>query len=253
MTKVFKFLIVAFLVILPSFAMAQNLSRDDVRGIAIEAVKANPELVLKIILDNPGIIMEAVAILRARDEAAAASAAAASLSAQADSLFNDPNAFVLGNPDGDVTMVEFFDYNCGFCKKSYSIMQDLMANDPNLRMVFREWPILSEESVFAARAALASRKQGKYEEFHWALMGGNGARSENGILAVAVEVGLDLVQLKQDMDAPEVSAHIALSRQLASNLGFNGTPSFVIGNQLVPGFVEKEGMLDLIAKARAVE
>jgi protein-disulfide isomerase len=251
MPSIFKFFATACMILLPAFANAQNLSRDEVRDIAIEAVKNNPALVLEIILDNPDVIMEAVAILRARDEAAAKEQAAATLSAQSNTLFNDPNAFVLGNPEGDVTLVEFFDYNCGYCKKAFNVMQELIAEDPELRVVFREWPILSEASVFATRASLAAREQDKYEEFHWALMAGNGARSENGVMAVAAEVGLDIAQLKEDMQKTSVDAHISLSREMAQSLGFSGTPSFVVGNQLVPGYVEKAGMVEMIAEARA--
>lgn len=251
MKMMLKFVVLAAFAVLPNMAVAQNVSAEQAKELALQAIRENPDVVLEIILENPDIVMQAVAILRARDEAAEQAAATAALATQGDDLFNDPNAIVLGNPDGDVTMVEFFDYNCGYCKRAYPVMQELLKSDDQLRVVFREWPILSDASVFAARAALAARRQGKYEEFHWAMMAGNAARSENGVLAAAAEVGLDLVQLKINMASPEVDAHIAKSRELAQKLGFNGTPSFVVGQNLVPGFVGKDAMLELIAEARA--
>ena len=135
--------------------------------------------------------MEAVAILEAQEDARKADQSVALLSSRRDVLERDPNAPVLGNVDGDVTIVEFFDYNCPYCKRVKPEIQALMAADPDIRLVCREWPILGEGSVFAARAALAARNQGKYEEFHWALMGLQGRAEEASILNAAVEIGLD--------------------------------------------------------------
>ena len=127
----------------------------------------------------------------------------------------------------------------------------LLAEDGNIRLVMREWPILSEGSAFAARAALASRQQGKYAEMHDALMGMCGKVEEQAVLRVAVENGLDIDKLKADMQAPEVKGHIATSMRLAEALGFNGTPSFVVGEELIPGFVEKAQLAASVAAARA--
>ncbi len=133
-------------------------------------------------------------------------------------------------------------------------VQGLMDADANVRLVYREWPILGEGSVFAAKAALAARKQGKYEEFHWAMMSMNGRAEEASVLRVAAEVGLDIDQLRLDMEAPEIDEHLTTSMSLAQSLGgFNGTPSFVIGgDELVPGgFVEQPPQLEeIVASTR---
>lgn len=128
-----------------------------------------------------------------------------------------------------------------------------MAADPDIRLVYREWPILGEGSVFAARAALAARNQGKYEEFHWAMMGLQGRAEEASILNAAVEIGLDADKLRADMDAPEINEHIQTSMELAAALGFNGTPSFVIGEALVPGFIKTVQFEGYVEGAREAE
>ncbi len=218
---------------------AQELTEDDVKRLALEAI-----------LENPEIIFEAVAVLEERERAAQAAGVSALLEQQGDLLRNDPNAPVLGSPDGDVTVIEFFDYNCPYCKQVMPEVQTLIDGDPNVRVVYREWPILGEGSVFAARAALAARVQGKYEAFHWALMGQRGRIEEPVVLRIAADVGLDIDQLLRDMDAPEVDEHIATSNTLASSLGFSGTPSFVIGDTLIPGFVEAAVLEQSVADAR---
>ena len=128
-----------------------------------------------------------------------------------------------------------------------------MAADPDIRLVYREWPILGEGSVFAARAALAARNQGKYEEFNWAMMGLQGRAEEASILNAAVEIGLDADKLRADMDAPEINEHIQTSMEVAAALGFNGTPSFVIGEALVPGFIKTVQFEGYVEGAREAE
>lgn len=224
----------------PSFA--QEISDDRIKALVAETLRENPELVL-----------EALQALDARQAEAQAAAAAATLANERPVLERDPNAPVLGNPDGDVTVVEFFDYNCPYCKRAMPEVDALLAEDGNIRLVLREWPILSEGSAFAARAALASRKQGKYVEMHNALMGMRGKVEAETVLRVAGEIGLDIEKLKADMKSPEVEEHIATSVRLAAALGINGTPSFVIGDQLIPGFVEKAQLAEGVSAARAVE
>jgi protein-disulfide isomerase len=129
-------------------------------------------------------------------------------------------------------------------------VKSLIAADKNIRLVYREWPILGEGSVFAAKAALASRAQGKYEEFHWALMEMRNRADETTVLRIAEKVGLDIEELLTDMEKPAVSEHIAMSMRITQALGFNGTPSFIIGNNLIPGFVEKDALADYVSQAR---
>jgi protein-disulfide isomerase len=206
--------------------------------------------VLDTIRKNPEIVLEALSILEQQKNEAQDAARKDILSQQRDILENDPNAPVLGNPNGDVTVIEFFDYNCSYCKKVMPEVKSLIAADKNIRLVYREWPILGEGSVFAAKAALASRAQGKYEEFHWALMEMRNRADETTVLRIAEKVGLDIEELLKDMEKPTVSEHIAMSMRITQALGFNGTPSFIIGNNLIPGFVEKDALADYVSKAR---
>ncbi len=227
-------------VLAPTPAHAGDLTEARVKELVLEAIRENPE-----------IVYEAVSILEKRQAAAEATARDDVLSNQRALLERDPNAAVLGNPDGDVTLVEFFDYNCPYCRRVMPEVKGLIGDDAQLRVVYREWPILGDGSVFAARAALAARAQGKYEAFHWALMGLKQRADEATVMRVAREVGLDTDQLRRDMEAPEVQEHIDQSMILARTLGFNGTPAFVIGDALVPGFVEKSVLAENVAKARA--
>ena len=232
-------------------ALAIGLAVAPIAGFAQEPSDARiKELALEAIRENPQIIMEAVQLLEQQQAATQADAAADVPKNQLQSLEHDPNAPVLGNPDGDVTVVEFFDYNCPYCRRAMSEVQGLLDADQDVRLVYREWPILSEGSVFAAKAALAAREQDKYEEFHWALMGMEERAEEASVMRLAEEIGLDVKRLRTDMDEPEVQEHIDESMRLSQALGFNGTPSFVIGDDLVPGFVEQDQLEALVDKTR---
>ena len=217
------------LVVLP--ASADDLTEDRVR-----------ELVLDTIRKNPDIVREAIDELQRREVDRQKVAVQDTIKRNRAALERDPNAPVVGNPDGSTTLVEFFDYNCPYCKRSAQDVKVLIGRDDDVRVVYREWPILSEGSLFAARAALAARKQGRYEDMHWA--------EESTVMKAAETLGLDLDELRADMKAPEVEEHIALSMQLAEALGIDGTPSFVIGEELVPGFVPLSRLEELVASAR---
>ena len=218
---------------------AQDMTPEQVKELALEAI-----------LENPEIIMEAVAIIQAREAEEAAAASAEVLTSERDLLENDPNAPVAGNPEGDVVIVEFFDYNCPYCRRAGKEVEALIEADPNVKLVYREWPILGEGSVVASRAALAAREQGKYEVFHHALMALEGRVNEQKVMQVAAEMGLDLDKLKADMQLPAIDQHIQTTMDLTRKLGFNGTPSFVVGENTVPGFVERDALEELVQKAR---
>lgn len=220
-------------------ASAQALDEERVKALALEAIRENPE-----------IIVEALETLQARQAEAEQAALGDMIAARRDELVNDPNAPVTGAPDGDVAVVEFFDYNCPYCKRAAEPVAQLLEGDRGVRLVHREWPILGEGSVFAARAALAAREQGKYAEMHEALMSHSGRVDEAATLAAAERLGLDLAKLRKDMEAPEVEAHIAQSMALARALGVNGTPAFVIGDALAPGLIPIEELRRLVAAAR---
>ncbi|PZR00208.1 MAG: hypothetical protein DI533_06335 [Cereibacter sphaeroides] len=238
--RVLSLLLAAWLaLLLPGSSLAQELSDERIKALIAETLRENPELVL-----------EALQALETQQAEAQAAAATAVLTNERATLERDLNAPVLGNPDGDVTLVEFFDYNCPYCKRVMPEVDALLSEDGKTRLVLREWPILGDGSVFAARAALASRKQGKYAEMHNALMGTRGKVEAETVLRIAGEVGLDVEKLKADMQSPEVEEHIATSMRLAEALGFTGTPSFVVGDQLIPGFVEKARLAEVVAVAR---
>ncbi|GAA6162227.1 DsbA family protein [Ruegeria sp. HU-ET01832] len=239
MKRIFAGLIAIAMSIGVPMARADELSDSDVKRLALEAI-----------LENPEIIMQAIQLLQQRENQAKAEAIGSVLENQRELLEQDPNAPVIGNPEGDVTVVEFFDYNCPYCKRAAPVVKNVIAGDSDVRVVYREWPILGEGSDFAARAALASRNQGKYEEFHWALMALDGRATEASVLKVVRELGLDEDQLRADMEAPEVDAHIQVSMELARQLGFSGTPSFVIGDALAPGLIVEDEMTRLIEAVR---
>jgi protein-disulfide isomerase len=230
------------LALLAAPAAAQEMDEVEVKRLALEAI-----------LENPEVVMEALAALRAREEAESAAAAQATLDERRDLLEFDPNAPVLGNPDGDVTVVEFFDYNCPYCRRAGDEIAALLDADDEVRVVYREWPILGEASVFAARAALAARTQDLYAPFHEALMGAQGRLDEAQVMAIAADVGLDADKLRADMDAPEVQEHIETSFSLAQELGFSGTPSFVVGEALAPGLVDAAQLGELVDAAREAD
>jgi protein-disulfide isomerase len=157
---------------------------------------------------------------------------------------------VAGNPDGDVTMVEFFDYNCGWCKKGMPEVLAMVEEDKNLRLVLKEFPIFGGDSDYAAKAALASQKQGKYWEFHVAMLGHEGKVTRETVDKIATEVGLDVARLKTDMESPDVAEVIRRNQELATALAIGGTPAFVIDNQVVPGYLPKDGLMASVSKVR---
>jgi protein-disulfide isomerase len=202
------------------------------------------------LLKNPEVIMEALQILQQRQRAAEAENLKRTIAERSEEILNDPAAPVGGNPAGGVTLVEFFDYNCPYCRRVAPTMVELERADPDLRLVYKEFPILGPGSQFAARAALASKKQGKYVPFHNALMQATEQVSEDSVMEVARTVGLDTEQLTADMQDSAIQEAIARNLQLAEALGITGTPSFIIGDEVVPGAVDLRTLQSLIARAR---
>lgn len=211
------------------------------------------ETIHKYLLEHPDVVLEVLNILQTRRDSAQTERAKATIAAHYEALVNDPTSPVAGNPEGDVTLVEFFDYQCTYCKQAIGSVMAVLEDDPGLRVVYKEFPILGPASVIAARAALASRKQdpGKYLAFHKALMASRGRLSESKVMAIAAEAGFDVARLKSDMALPEIQQTIDRNLALAEALGIRGTPSFVIGDELVPGLISLDAMKKYIAKARA--
>jgi protein-disulfide isomerase len=234
--------VAASLALAPLPLHAQGMTEAEVKALALEAI-----------LERPEIVMEAIGILQEHERLAAEAAARAAIEANRPALESGDNAPVLGNPDGDVTVVEFFDYNCPYCRRAGPEVAGLLEADQGVRLVYREYPILGEGSVFAARAALAARAQDGYEAMHAALMGAQGRLDERSVMQVAAELGLDADRLRADMEGPEVMAHIRTSLELAHALGVNGTPAFVVGDVVAPGLVETAELQAMVAAARGEE
>jgi protein-disulfide isomerase len=230
-----------------SLAPSRGLAQSAPPPMTKEAVEA---IIRQYLLDHPEVIMESVRGLQERQRAEEKKRAAAAIAARQDDLLQDPASPMAGNPAGDVTVVEFFDYRCGYCKRMAPAVKQLLADDPRLRVVFKELPILSQESALAARAALAAHKQGKYQALHEALMASDASLSMPEILALARELRLDTEKLQADMNMPEIQSAIQKNRALAQALGINGTPAFIIGAELVPGAIDLPAFKELIARAR---
>ena len=225
----------------PSVLKAQEFNQDQRQEMG--------EIIRDYLVSNPEVLREVIQALERKEKEAGAAAATAAISERGAEIYRSDDDLVAGNPDGSVTMAEFFDYNCGYCKRAMSDVLALIESDKDLRVVFKEWPILGEGSRFAARAALASRRQDKYWEFHLALMETRSV-NEATTLEVAERIGLDVEQLKADMEAPEVAAVIDRNMGLASALGIQGTPAFFIGDQFIPGAVGHEALSKAIAEVR---
>ena len=209
-------------------------------------------IVRSYLIAHPEVLEEAMNELNKRQAAEEAAKHEAAIGQNADSIFNSPHGVVLGNKDGDVAFVEFFDYNCGYCKRAMADMLDLLKSDPKLKIVLKEFPVLSEGSVEAAKVAVAVRMQDpkKYLDFHTRLLGGRGPVDKARALAAAKEVGLDVARIEKDLANPEVRATIEENMKLAEDMGLNGTPSYVIGKQVVVGAVGLEGLKEKIGIAR---
>ena len=231
--------------------VAANAQSGGNTGVSASHKAEFEKIVRDYILRNPEIVAEAIQILRAKKKVAEATADKELLASNRATLNSDPASPVGGNPKGDVTIVEFFDYRCGVCKRIHPIVDELVRTDNNIRRVYKEWPILGPNSVLAARAAIASRKQGKYLSFHKVMMEAKSDFGEGAIMAIAQSVGLDAARLRKDMRSPETSALIGKNYTLAEKLKLNGTPSFVIGDTLLRGGRDLESLRVLVAEARA--
>lgn len=199
---------------------------------AIEAIVKN------YLVQHPEVLIEVQTALETKMAREEAERTKTLVAQHGKEIYRAPGSPVAGNPDGDITVVEFFDYNCGYCKRGFGEVQKLVQNDKNVRVVFMEFPILREESEAAARVALAARMQGKYWEVHQDMISTKGLVNEAVGLKAAEKHGLDLVKLKADMASPEVKAELDRVKDLARKLSINGTPHFLVGDQAVGGAPE---------------
>jgi len=202
------------------------------------------------LMANPEVLVEAMQELERKQDSQRDTQAGKAIQEHREGLLNDPESPITGNPQGDVTIVEFSDYQCPYCKRAHAAVKSVLAADGKVRLVFKDLPILGEPSRIAALAALAARAQNKHLAMHNALMEFNGKLDRDKIMEIAGSVGLDVAQLQKDMEDPKLKAMIERNMELAQALGVRGTPAFVIGKQFVPGAVDAGTLKQMIADAR---
>ncbi|CAL8981929.1 hypothetical protein RHODGE_RHODGE_02886 [Rhodoplanes serenus] len=212
------------------------------------------QIIREYLLKRPELLQEVLAELEKKQAVVEAEKAKAAVQTHANALFKSARHVVVGNPDGDVTLVEFFDYNCGYCKRALGDLQELMQADPKLRVVLKEFPVLGEGSIEAAKVAAAVKLQDKtgkkYFDFHQRLLMGRGQADKAKALAAAKEAGFDAARAERDMNSDEVRASLEESLRLAEALGLNGTPSYVVGSDVVIGAVGRDALRQKINTAR---
>jgi protein-disulfide isomerase len=204
------------------------------------------------LLNNPEVLLEIQSALEAKMDKLQAERTAAVIKGSATEIFRPTFSPVVGNAKGDVPVVEFFDYNCGYCKRAFGDVAKLIDKEKQVRVIFKELPILSKGSEEASRVALAAKMQGKYWEFHRAMLQSQGQANEASALRVAEKVGVDVTKLKKDMASPDIQKEIDDTRALAQKLGIQGTPHFMVGDRIIPGAPENllERMSKLVAEIR---
>jgi protein-disulfide isomerase len=228
-------------------AVAQNAVFSDQQRQAIG------EIVKEHLLKNPEILQEVIAELEKRQAETQRVAQSGALKETRQTLLNAPHSFVVGNPSGDVNLVEFFDYNCGYCKKALGDMRALVKQDPKLRVVLKDFPVLGPDSVEASRVGLAARNQLQGEklfDYHVKLMDSRGRVNGERALAVAKEMGLDMPRLQKDMEGADVRNALQENMGLGDKLGLTGTPAFIIGDEIIPGAVGLEPLKQVVANVR---
>lgn len=232
------------------FAVAM-LSGVHAASLSPEQKTEMQELIRSYLLENPEILRDMATKLEAKDKQAEDDMREKALTTLAPQIFKTADDPSVGNPNGDVTIVEFMDYNCGWCKKSMQEVSTLLKSDAKVRVVFKEFPIFGEHSEYAARAALAAAKQNKYWDLHQAMFTHDGQVTTDVVNQLAEGLGLDLAKLKTDIESKEVGERIAANMQLGKELAINGTPAFIIDDQVHGGYLPMEGLVSSIAEVRA--
>ena len=233
--------------------LAQPAAALDLAAMSAADKDAFGAAVRDYLMENPEVLVEAINVLESRQQAAEAQNDLQLVQTNADDIFRFAGDWVGGNPEGDVTMVEFIDYKCSYCKKAYEAVDAVLAKDSNIRFVVKEFPILSDQSVLAARFAVAARQVGgdsAYEKAHEALMGFRGDITLESLSRLATEIGLTPETVQAQMNSEAVSAVLRANAQLAERMGIAGTPAFVVGSQLLRGYAPAETMAQIIAQER---
>ncbi len=232
-------LVAAIVAALVSAATFLIISRSAPGAIDASGAKLDDKAIVDVVRNyltkNPEILVEMTTELDKRQQAEESAKQQKVIGENADAIFRSPKSYSAGNPNGDVTVVEFFDYNCGFCKRALPELVKLIESDDKVRVVFKELPIFGEESEWAAKAALAAGKQGKYFEMHQKLYAAPGKADKEKALRVAAEIGLDVPQLEKDMEDPAVIQALEETKEIAAKLGVQGTPLYLIGDRMIPG------------------
>ena len=234
--------------------IAHPVQALDLSAMSEEERTAFGEQVRAYLLENPEVIVEAIEILEQQQQQAAAFADLELVQANADALFNDGYSWVGGNPDGDITLVEFMDYRCGYCRRAVPEVASLLAEDGNIRLVIKEFPILGEASVLSSRFAIATKQvagDDAYKQVHDALLEFGGDVSEVTLRRLSDGLGLDSDAILAAMDSDAVSEEIAKTRELAQKLQISGTPSFVLGTEMLRGFLPADQMQQIADGVRA--
>lgn len=217
---------------------AEGMSKSDIE-----------KIVKDYILNNPDVLVESLENYRAQQERQMQTDALENIKKH-DAFLTGADAPSVGNPNADVTVVEFFDYNCGYCHRALPDIQTMVKEDSNVRFVFHEFPILSPTSALLAKWSLAAHKQGKYFEYHSALMSKRGVNSPDRLKSIGKDLGLDVAQLEKDANSPAIAAELEKSMTAAREIGIRGTPAFIINGEMYPGYLGEDGLRDAIAKAR---
>lgn len=228
----------------------------DITNMNAAETEAFGDAVRAYLLENPEVLMEAIAVLEQRQADAQVASDAALIATNAEDIFDDGFSAVLGNPDGDVTIVEFLDYRCGFCKRAFPEVKELIESDGNIRFIIKEFPILGNDSVLASRFAISTQilyGDKKYEALHDTLMTMRANVSEASLRAAAEGLGLDAQAIWDGMENPVINQIIGANHGLAQRLQITGTPGFVIGDQMLRGYVPLEGMQSVVAAIRAAQ
>jgi protein-disulfide isomerase len=244
----FRRVALLFLMLLGLAAALPAAAQNPPSALDKEAVE---KIVRDYLLANPELLIEAMQELEKKQNARRQAAADRAIVEQRAQIFDDPDSPVGGNPKGDVTIVEFFDYHCGYCKQVQPVLTQVLSEDKQVRVIYKELPILSENSRYAALAALAAARQGKYVELHNALMENRGQVTRERLTQLAATLKLDAKKLLKDMEDEKLGSQIDKNLDLARVLNVTGTPGFLIGKKLVPGAIDYSTMKRLVQEARA--
>jgi len=252
-TKTFLTAICASVIGLSSYAYAETTASSSPKLPFSEDQRAAMEdFVRNFILDNPEVLMESVNRHRTNEDKKKEQGSVDVLKANMAYLTNGTHPEI-GNPKGDVMIVEFFDYNCGYCKHAMEVVRKLSENDKNVRIIFMDLPILSPQSSIAAKWAVAANKQGKYWAFHQALLESNAPKDEENLTKIAITAGLDVTKLKKDAESKEIEEYLKSVKEFADKLSISGTPAFIIGERIIRGYMDFEPFKSLVEEQRNIK